>query len=87
MKVAHLLAALAAFRAQAPNVRIPQGRGPLPVNPPGTKLLKRFNKSGNRASHANKPQFPCYGRRSQRQRPAVQTVLAPLGGYRMEVKS
>ena len=43
-----------------------RGLGRKVVNPAGTKLLKRFNKSGNRALHASKPQFPCYGRRSER---------------------
>lgn len=32
----------------------------------GAKLLKAFNRSGNRAQHASKPQNPCYGRRSER---------------------
>ena len=35
-------------------------------NPAGTKLLKRFNASGNRAKHAMAVQHPCYGRRSER---------------------
>ena len=33
----------------------------------GTKLLKAFNKPGMRAKHATVPQYPCYGRRSERQ--------------------
>lgn len=36
------------------------------LRPPGSKLLKGFHKSGLRKLHASKPQYPCYGRRSER---------------------
>lgn len=34
----------------------------------GSKLLKAFRRSGIRAVHANKPQLPCYGQQSERQK-------------------
>lgn len=36
------------------------------IKPAGSKLVKRFNRSGMRAMHAKAKQLPCYGRRSER---------------------
>lgn len=38
----------------------------VPQGIAGAKLLKTFNRSSERDRHASKPQYPCYGGRSER---------------------